>query len=222
MSKSPHLYRILSYRHVIKMFADRELYFASPRSWDDPYEKALVHKYSDALFAQCWCKKAVSDAMWRIYSTDRTSLRIQTTRHQLKKTLTAAQGTEKFDFLIEDVQYKTAKLVDAHISQIAKDLRIEYNVRRAEDALLVKRDAFDHEEEVRVIVHDQTATDAVERSGFKVRIDPHELIDSIYFDPRADDAFMDLCRNYIECSIGFKGKIGKSALYRLREPEVVK
>lgn len=222
MTNSKHLYRILNYKHVMAMFAGRELYFASPRTWDDPYEKALVHKYSDALFAQCWCKKAVSDAMWRIYSTDRTSLRIRTTRHQLAKALTAAQRANKFDFLIEDVEYKTSKLVDVHISQIARDLRIEYTVRRAEDALLVKRDAFDHEEEVRVIVHDQAATEARERSGFKIGVDPHEIIDSIYFDPRADDAFIGLCTHYLERSIGFKGQIRKSALYRLREPVVVK
>jgi hypothetical protein len=160
--------------------------------------------------------------MWRIYSADRTSLRIRTTRHKLEKALIAAQRANSFEFLIEDVEYKTSRLVDLHISQVARDLRIEYNVRRAEDALLVKRDAFDHEEEVRVIVHDQTAIDAGDRSGFKVGIDPHEIIDSIYFDPRADDAFMDLCTQYFTRSIGFKGQIARSGLYRLREPVVVK
>ena len=221
MSESKYLYRILSYRHAMAMFGNRELYFASPRSWDDPYEKVLVHKYSDALFAQCWCKKAVSDAMWRIYSADRTSLRICATRNKLNSALTAAQRDKDFVFLIEDVEYKTSKQVETHISNIAKDLRVEYSVRRAQDVLLVKRDAFDHEEEVRVIVHNKAAPDDKIKAEFLVSINPHALIESIFFDPRADDAFVGMCTYFFKHSIGFKGKIQKSRLYRLREPVVV-
>ena len=63
-SRHPYLYRIMPLRHVVDLFESRELYFASPESWDDPYEKVLRHKGSTSAFAQCWCTRAVSDAMW--------------------------------------------------------------------------------------------------------------------------------------------------------------
>ena len=219
---STHLYRILSFRHVVSLFESRELYFAPPGAWDDPYEKVLVHKRSHTFFAQCWCKKAVSDAMWRIYSPDRASLRIRTSRSKLSRALKCANEAGNFGYLVNDVEYLRSSDVDARISQIAKDLRATYDSRRAADALLVKRDAFDHEAEVRVIVHDKIAEDdSKPKPALRVPIDPHLLVESIFFDPRADEAFVRMCTYYLQEAVKFKRQIATSALYKIRDPVVV-
>jgi hypothetical protein len=222
-SASKFLYRILSFKHVVDMFESKELYFALPSSWDDPYEKILVHKRSHAFFAQCWCKKAVSDAMWRIYSQDRTAIRICTTRAKLRAALNAVKESHDLDHMIKDVEYVQASKIDGRIAKIARTLTANFEIKRAADALVLKRDAFDHEEEVRVLVNDRGATEDSERRMFvRVPVDPHVLVENIYFDPRADEAFERICTYYLQKKLLFKRKIGKSALYRIRDPVVVK
>ncbi len=221
-SESQYLYRILSFKHVIDMFESKRLHFALPSSWDDPYEKILTHKRSNAFFAQCWCKKAVSDAMWRIYSQDRTAIRIRTTRSKLKAALTAVKESHNLGHSINDVEYVQASKIDARIALIARSLAEKFDVVRAANALLLKRSAFDHEAEVRVIVNDRSATDnSTPRPFVRVPVDPHALVESIFFDPRADDAFERICRYYLREALMFKGTIGKSALYSARDQVVV-
>lgn len=221
-AETTYLYRILSYRHVIDLFESRELHFSSPLSWDDPYEKILVHKQSNLFFAQCWCKKAASDAMWRIYSPDKSSLRIRTTRSRLLAAMKAANKNDDYGFVIKDVEYLPVSEIDSRISSIAKELRNSYNSRRAADALLLKRDAFDHEAETRIIVHsNNTKPQTKPEKSYRVAIDPHSLIDNIYFDPRVDDGFMRMCKYYLNERIGYNKTVKKSALYRIKEPVVV-
>ncbi len=160
--------------------------------------------------------------MWRIYSGDRTGVRLRTTRAKLEVALTTYKERSSIDFFIGDVEYLSAREVTSRISDIAKDLKREYKSRRAADALLVKRDAFDHEAEVRVILHDQELIGQPKpKPFFRVPISADTLIDNISFDPRADDAFVKMFTYYLKNSLKFEGTIKKSKLYRVREPVVV-
>ena len=200
----------------------KELHFVSPSQWEDPYERILVHKRSHAIFAQCWSKKAASDAMWRIYSADRTAVRIRTTRAKLQRELSSHKASSEVDFLIGDVGYLPSAEVNTRIAAVATDLKQNYQSRRAADALLAKREAFDHEAEVRVIIHDRRLTARTRlRPFYRLPIGTEGLIDSIFFDPRADDAFVKMATYYLVNSLNFEGTISKSALYRVREPVIV-
>ena len=219
---STNLYRILGFRHVVDLLESKELHFVSPSLWEDPYEKILQHKRSHAIFAQCWSKKAASDAMWRIYSADRTAVRIGTTRAKLQRALSTGRGASEVDFLIGDVEYLPSTEVRSRIAAVVTDLKQTYQSRRAADALLAKRDAFDHEAEVRVIIHDRKITESTNPKSFRrIPIATDGLINSIFFDPRADDAFVKMATYYLRNSLKFDGTISKSALYRVREPIIV-
>lgn len=213
-----HLYRILSFKHVVDLLESKELHFVLPSLWEDPYEKAIEHKLSDALFAQCWCTKATSDAMWRIYSPDRTSVRIKATRKNLENTLSECSQQKSIEYLIKDVEYLSPDDVDTRISGVAKDLKQNLEFKRAADALVIKRDAFDHESEVRIIIYNKKLNNsAKQETSFRLSINPDILIESIHFDPRVDDAFFKMCEYYLKNSLQFKGKIKKSPLYRAFE-----
>lgn len=221
-TSSTHLYRILGFRHVVDLLESKELHFVSPSHWEDPYEKILVHKRSHAIFAQCWSKKAASDAMWRIYSADRTAVRIRTTRSKLQRELSKHKESSEVDFLIGDVEYLPSTEVNIRIAAVATDLKQKYQSRRAADALLAKREAFDHEAEVRVIIHDRRLTVRTKPQPFyRLPVGTDGLVDSIFFDPRADDAFVRMATYYLENSVKFEGAVSKSALYRVREPIIV-
>jgi len=85
---------------------------------------------------------------------------------------------------------------------------------RATDALFIKRDAFDYEDEVRAIVYAEPKTGAPLSSSFRVRIDPHDFVESILFDPRADATYVKMCTHYLKEVLNFEGPIGRSVLYR--------
>lgn len=218
-AKSDSIYRILKFQYLVDFFESGELYFAPPASWEDPYEKILLHCRSHAFYAQCWCKRAVSDAIWRIYSPDRTSVRIKATRAKLQVLLKEAKQDDNFDFLIEDVEYMPPRIVDQKIAMIGKELKTKFNSRKAAGALLLKRDAFDHEAEVQVIVHDKSASDTSKaKPSIRIKVDAHALVESILFDPRAENVFVRLCTFYIQNKLRFRQKVGKSSLYRLHDP----
>ncbi|HTN62581.1 MAG TPA: DUF2971 domain-containing protein [Devosia sp.] len=212
---SSYLYRITKFSTLVDMFESEALYFASPSSWEDPYERVLKHKKSDLFFAQCWSKKSVSDAMWRIYSTDRYGIRIRTSREKLIAALKTNKKENDVGFLVKDVNYLTLKDLNSNLADIATKLRKNYLPSRAAGALLLKRDAFDHEAEVRAILNAPVGHAGGDH--LRVRIDAHDFVDNIYFDPRVDPTFEKVCSYYLANHIGYKGVIGKSSLYKDRE-----
>lgn len=219
-SSHPYLYRIMPLRHVVDLFETRELHFASPESWDDPYEKILRHKGSSLAFAQCWCTRAVSDAMWRIYSSDQTALRIRSTRSKLLAVGARIKATYHATFRLDEVAYKQAREVDDSLATIAAELRQKFNMKRAVDALYLKRDAFDYEAEVRAIAFLQPKKDSQSQQHLRVRIDPHHFVDSILFDPRADATYIRMATYFLKNSLHFEGPISRSVLYRATSIEI--
>lgn len=201
-------------RHVVDLFETRELHFASPETWDDPYEKILRHRGSSSAFAQCWCTKAVSDAMWRIYSSDRSAVRIRSTRAKLLAVGARIKATFHATFRLDEVIYKSAKDMDVELESIANDLKQKFSMKRATDALIFKRDAFDYEAEVRAIAFLQPKKDVQPPASLRVRIDPHHFVDSILFDPRAESTYVQMATYFLRKSISFDGPISRSALYR--------
>jgi hypothetical protein len=201
-------------RHVVDFFETRELHFASPNSWDDPYEKILHHKGSNLAFAQCWCTKAVSDAMWRIYSPDRTAIRIRSTRAKILTVGARIKATSYATFRLDEVIYKSSKDMDLELSSIANELKTKFNMKRATDALFFKRDAFDYESEVRAIAFLQQKKDVTPPTHLRVSIDPHDFLDSILFDPRAEGKYVDMATYYLRKALHYDGPISRSALYR--------
>ena len=223
MSRTAALYRILSFEHLVDLFESRSLYFSSPRNWEDPFEKILVHRRSAAIFAQCWCKKAVSDAMWRIYSENKMSVRIKTHVIQLSAQLHRARGAEELiNFRTHDVEYLATNELSKKLKAIAEDLDISFTSYRAADALLIKREAFDHEAEVRVVVHDNKWQEGdSQKNHLRISIDPHSLIESVYFDPRASDRYIEVCSYFLKQKLQFKGAVGKSGLYRTQSELII-
>lgn len=201
-------------RHVVDLFETRELHFASPEAWEDPYEKVLRHKGSSSAFAQCWCTKAVSDAMWRIYSPDRTAVRIRSTRAKVLAVGARIKATSQATFRLDEVIYRSAKEIDVELDAIASELKQIFSMKRATDALFFKRDAFDYEAEVRAIAFLQPQKDIRPPESLRVRIDPHNFVDSILFDPRAETTYVQMATYFLRNALHFQGPISRSALYR--------
>jgi hypothetical protein len=210
----PYLYRIVPFRHLIDLFESKELHFAPASAWEDPYERILQHKGTNWTFAQCWCRRAVSDAMWRIYSPDRTAVRIRTSRSKLIRLGSRINASHHCTFRLDEVTYLPTRAVDLEMDRIAGLLRTRFNPKLALDALFLKRDAFDFEAELRAIVYLKAQSRAQPQAAFRFRFDPHSFLESILFDPRADETYVKVVAHYLKYVLKYEGTIGRSALYR--------
>jgi hypothetical protein len=214
---SSNLYRIVSFDRAVQLLKTNELYFAHPSSWDDPYEKGLIHQDAQRLFAQCWCRKAVSDAMWRIYSTNSLGVRIGTTHTQLEAALSQAKASQGISFKIQKVKYVYQEELDFELQRIEKSLKSRHSVSTAMSQLFLKRRAFSHESETRAVIYASSVGDE-ERKAFVVKVDARNLINSIWIDPRAPQEYVDAFTSYLKKELKFKGVVKKSSLYAARSP----
>ncbi|HGM5919470.1 TPA: DUF2971 domain-containing protein [Stenotrophomonas maltophilia] len=215
---SGSIYRIMDFARVVELFSANELYFASPSEWDDPYEKRSIPLNGGGVFAQCWCQLAASDAMWRIYSQHGMGVRISTFPTKLEEQVTAEIMKDGLKWRGGPVAYLPQSKLDEKCRALAGRLRQDSKAKHAVEMLYMKREAFQHESEWRATVYHPVKKGGRGGNGIKVRVDAHSLVNRILLDPRAPDALVDAFRFYFEKKLKFKGKVGRSVLYKSPEP----
>ena len=104
--------------------------------------------------------------------------------------------------------------MDIELETIASELRATFSMKRATDALFLKRDAFDYEAEVRAIAFLQPKMDEAPPKSLRVQINPHAFVDSILFDPRADTTYVKMATHFLKSALAFDGPIARSVLYK--------
>lgn len=157
-----YLYRFISFESFVGLVQDQALTFVLLSSWEDPMEgeamfdliKGVNNSVQGMLlsiayyktFAQCWTSLPESDAMWRINSHGNRAIRLKIKRTSAEK----LDGVE-----IVKVQYSDEpfKMEENTYNSLLK-------------ALTLKRTAFSHENEVRLI----------KRYRFQDETDAHEHI----------------------------------------------
>lgn len=179
-------------------------------------------------FGQCWSICRESDAIWRIYSEVKQdgfalntafdmgeAVRLRTTIRKLLEALVAGVGSQKGgNCFIARVKYFDENALLQEIANIIGSHREKAFSGTAgqADALLFKRDAFAHEQEVRLLYID-TANEFMDQDQIEIAIDPNSLIEEITIDPRVLGGEQEAWRiNWIR-DLGFKNKINRSLLY---------
>jgi hypothetical protein len=214
------LYRIMDFARVVQIFESKSLYFAHPSSWDDPYEQRLQHSKSHAIFAQCWCQSGISDAMWRIYSPHGLGVRISTTKLKLAATAKQWAAAHGYGWEGREVEYESQRRLNQRLDEIREDLSAGFDAKRAADALFLKREAFQHEDEWRGAIFADDDPKA-KRRGISVPIDPHALIDNILLNPRAPAELNDALGHYFRSKLAYARPVKPSVLYQVPKPMVV-
>lgn len=218
------LYRIIPEHRLYEMFENHENVLVSPSLWDDPFEnfilKAPVRSCSGEigefgfhsdLYGQCWTRHKASDAMWRIYSQDKRAVRIRTTIDKLANSLAGALGDwARVQCFIGRVDYLPEKDLAAFAGSVFGNGLSEAACARS---LLVKRIAFRHEREVRLLYFERGPTKHA-KGLYRYAIDPHDLIDQMMIDPRLTREEAETFKRDIRDKTGFEGTVKRSQLYR--------
>lgn len=236
---SVSIYQILPVKYLIKIFRNKTLRFNNIlKSWEDPYElfmpkqKITIEGYplynaqsnlQKNYYGQCWSLNRDSDAMWRIYSPDKESVRIKTTVIKMIEVLDQTRGMMWVAPLFGKVKYLPQNKITEWLlhTQTEEKLWI-YNC--FSESLFIKRHEFEHENEVRFLIYNgnfgDTPTPAnVHDDYIDMQVDPSCFIEEIALDPRlSNDDFED--RKVLLSSITGSIPICKSDLYSFQSIEL--
>lgn len=103
---------------------------------------AKLQRARYSCYAQSWSKLLDSDAMWRIYSYNKHGIQIKSNEKSIRKMI----SDSNYDGLITRVQTVS---YNKRVKEMKDILR---QGSKADDPFFYKRDAFKHENEVRVVL----------------------------------------------------------------------
>lgn len=142
-----YLYRYISFEQFVGMVQNKALTFVLPELWDDPkectpfvqllqskdniYEQFFLSAIHRKTYCQCWTRISESDAMWRIYSYNNRAIQIKASEEKIRQ--------------LPDV--KLVPVVYSDDFESDEEEGIDKFLR----SLAIKRRAFQHEDEVRLI-----------------------------------------------------------------------
>lgn len=220
------IYRIISLERLLELFMNKKNTLVKPKMWEDVFENFILkssirlrsgeiaeYNFHERMYGQCWTLQKASDAMWRIYSSDKKGLRVRTTIRKLADSLENAQTS------LPDVRCRIGKveyLSDKRLMEVANSTFDDSGIGVDElfRSLLLKRRAFVHESEVRAL-YDELDDSFFSNDLYRYEIDPHYLIDQIMVDPRSSyEEFLGI-KKIIRETTGYRGKIKRSLLYTL-------
>jgi hypothetical protein len=203
------IYRIVRVPRLLELFNKKQNVLVRPNKWDDPFENFILR--SQQVYGQCWTRQRASDAMWRIYSRDSKAVRIRSTVRRLAESLHQTRGKwANFEVFIGRVQYLQKRKLMVFALNVVQKTTASPAAMLAK-TLLVKRPAFKHEREIRLLFvpHGRDAS----KQKFRYHIDPDVLIDQIMLDPRMHVQEADALKQRIKATTGFRGEIKRSLLY---------
>ena len=201
-----------------------------PRLWDDPFEnfflrslvkgpngeRISIEGIAESWYGQCWTLNEETDAMWRIYSPGGVGVKVKTTIRKLFDSFyDAGDPYADLKFLIGRVKYRR----EAEIVDIMRSVHFYDDVGSGGQAtsfaklLCVKREAFEHEHEVRLLFQDLDPKRSV-RDFTLFDFDVNAVCEQVVLDPRLSEAEAAAFRDDI-LAAGCKLPVSQSLLYRM-------
>ena len=224
------IYRFIPLDRLFQILDNKQLTISQTKLWEDTYENFLTKArfkignistslidFLPAFYGQCWTLQKETDALWRIYSNDKKGIRIKTKIHKLLGSSLNEIDSIHFSTrvrVIGQVSYMTKFQINNWIKTENKKF---INAETLLKSLFIKRKEFNHEKEVRLIIHKNINREdelkGIEHKYIQLNIEPNEFIEEITFDPRIDDKVFQTYKNVI-LKMGFKNPINKSELYK--------
>lgn len=237
------IYRIFPLDRFLQTLRKRKNVLVRPTKWEDPFEDVLMARtqiddphlgrfplrnLSDDWYGQCWSLNEETDAMWRIYSSDpnskrdkyrrRAGVKVRTTIRKLFDSLRAHPcPMPSLQFFVGKVEYETEAGIAAMMGGLTF-LKVSSGGQGDGFArlLCVKREAFRHEAEIRLLFQDVPEKRFGQDGLFRHAVDPAAVFEEVVLDPRLTDANAAVVEGRLRaagCPVGVR----RSELYRVPE-----
>lgn len=234
LKRDEPIYRIFRYDRFEELVESKKLALASPTLWDDPFENFFLKSsvdMGDGTFAgleilarkwygQCWTTEKDTDALWRIYSHDKCSVRVKTTVGKLFSALYKPNDLQaKLKYFIGKVNYMSQD----EISLLLDKTRFMSVAEGAQNhgfakLLCIKRNEFKHENEVRVLFND-IASEYATRNVLFFDFDPNSLLEEVCLDPRIEEKLVSRTEKKLK-AIGLTLPVVRSHLYDFQKATI--
>lgn len=187
------LYRYLTLGSFLELIELKRMYFTNLNNWEDPWELPVKHRKSssleETLLGQCWTSQGVSDAVWKMYGKNKEGILVETSVNKFNLLCNIPKS-----FLCPVIYYDNLNETLNYIEFLDNEMKIFYHG-------ILKRIAFKHEKEVRLISYLDKTMDS-EQKNLAISVDPYAFIENIYIDPRANHWFVDTIKAYcIRCNL---------------------
>ncbi|MFA6056690.1 MAG: DUF2971 domain-containing protein [Taibaiella sp.] len=229
------VYRVFSFDRLEEIFQQRTLTLVKPKLWDDPFENFILNStgmlpdgrefqigFRDNFYGQCWSLTRESDAMWRIYSPEKSGVKVKTTIRKLFTPIFEKGGSHQkmngtfynLSSFVGKVKYSSTKTL---VGMLQDKKRMSGKIFDQTgwgqaSSFFFKRVAFKHEKEIRLIYNSQGDN---QFDTYKFDINPTELFDEIVFDPRMSNNSYQEQKNKVR-EWGFTKAIIQSGLYKIK------
>ena len=223
------IYRYIHFESLYQIFLENQFVIRRVLEWDDTYENWLVKasfhskstqvnykEFEDSFYGQCWTISKETDALWRIYSPDKNSVKIKSTIGDLLRADFILDSAGEFTTISKYIG-KVKYLSHTKISDWVDIKRRETGLINSQiltESQFIKRKEFAHEKEIRLIatiIGDSTSSEEDQRQLF-LKIEPNNFIKEITFDPRICKTSF-ICRSQLLNKLGYQNSTKRSSLY---------
>jgi hypothetical protein len=228
------IYRVFALEKLLTSLNENQLFFVKPRCWDDPYEAFLLKQLiwasdgsdnypfldeiKETVYGQCWTFLNESNFLWKIYAPNFDGVIAKSTiRKIIKLFLDSAHGGGQF--YLGKVKYMPEQKIKElyENKDTVNQLFTVDALKIIIDSLLVKREEFRQEEEIRLIYHDPNyiiKENEIMKSGYSFdRLHLfNDLTEELVLDPRIDSIRADSITRLIQ-KLGYRNPIRKSMLF---------
>lgn len=196
----------------------------------DNEKKTEVKFNSNNWYGQCWSKSEESDALWRVFTKNKAQrcVKIESSYGLLNRSLdeykeycNKKSSAPKAKMFIDEIQYAKSITDDyaEKLDKLIKKYRKETETLEqcfALSMLLIKRKAFSHEEEIRILAHvdSRERYKLMDKTVFPYFFNPGDMIVKVELDPWTPAGTEQIIADAINNSNEYlKLKIEKSHLY---------
>lgn len=227
------IYRIYALDRFKSLLAAKQDAVVNPTKWDDPFENFFLERtevmdgttgatiplrnLSTDWYGQCWSLNADTDAMWRIYSPNpglKSGVKVRSTIRKLFNNLKAAGSKVPYlQFFVGRVRYLDEADITSLMGTLTfADVMMGGQGNRFAELLCIKRTAFSHEAEVRLLFRDIDPKRGLS-GGFQFHLDANLVFEDVVLDPRLEDIHAAGLKAQLK-SAGCNLPISRSPLYQ--------
>ena len=215
--------------NALRTLNNKALWFANPATWPDPFERRFLEatymkggkettfNWIERVFCTCLTQTSSSEAFWNAYSKGEIVIEFRIIREKLLEEL--KRNATKYDIFIGKVEYmKSADIKKTAIKDIPFDPPLKVPSTKPEYAarlFLLKRIAFQYEDEVRIILLKKNKT---KENGIELNYgcENTDLISRIVLDPRLGDNTAEMLYKCFADDYGFTAyHSGKTTVKRV-------
>lgn len=206
---------------ALKTLKEKSLWVSNPSEWTDPFEKRFLenkwetpnkynthhHPWKNRVYCCCFTNQAISEAHWLIYARGQIGISFRFNFSALLKEL--GRHTDKYDIYIGKVKYLPTEKTITSLAEIDFTKSKYGDEKFLAELFLLKRNAFEYENEIRIIFVEKEnskikpeSTNKENKPGISIKLSKlQDIIKRITIEPSVGERTEYMLKTWLEKSL---------------------